>query len=197
MPIITQDSLLDHADDVARSVASACCYLAWSILTPAVDEGDCLWPRIEYADWARPPNLLEKDPRLVLPEPTEMTPRDRIRILGDSREMGLDLKLVDIARDIKKDALLNRMYIPLSSILNNVAILSFLHLHAGKPTPSTRPYVLDLLQVAMSLRQKTAASMESLPREAKGCSERRCCPISRLPRRSSGGMARSNGHGSS
>jgi 15-cis-phytoene synthase/lycopene beta-cyclase len=170
MPIVTQGHLLDYADDVAGSVASACCYLAWSILTPATNEANRLQPRAEYADWAgRLKTTLDgEEPDYSLQKPTQKIAKDRVEILSDAREMGWALQLVNIARDMKKDALLNRIYIPLASFPDNEAILSFLHPQPGKLAPSTRPYVLDLLQVAFSLRQKTAASMELLPREARG-----------------------------
>lgn len=168
MPIKTQGHLLDYADDVAGSVASACCYLAWSILTPAIDEANLLRPRVEYAGWMKGLRSEKEEAEVILPKPVETIAKDRIEILRDAREMGWALQLVNIARDMKKDALNNRIYIPLSSFPNNEAILAFLHPQTDKTTPSTRPYVIDLLDVAFSLRQKTAASMECLPREARG-----------------------------
>jgi 15-cis-phytoene synthase/lycopene beta-cyclase len=81
--------------------------------------------------------------------------------------MGHALQLVNIARDVKKDALINRIYIPLSAFPNTDQLLSFLHPDLAKPISSSG-MVLDLVQDAFVLREKTAPYMDQLPREAKG-----------------------------
>jgi 15-cis-phytoene synthase/lycopene beta-cyclase len=82
--------------------------------------------------------------------------------------MGHALQLVNIARDVKKDALNNRVYIPLSSFPNKETILAFLHPQPDIPTPSPKPYVMELVEYAFILREKTAPYMDKLPREARG-----------------------------
>jgi 15-cis-phytoene synthase/lycopene beta-cyclase len=151
LPIITNADLLAYADDVAGSVASACCYLAWSILSPSQNQPTR--PVLEYT-WVN----------------NEETGQDdhRIQILKNAREMGWALQLVNIARDMKKDALNSRVYIPLSSFPSSDLVLAFLQPKSGKPLPSCQPQVLGLVDIAYSLRDKTAPYMELLPREARG-----------------------------
>jgi 15-cis-phytoene synthase/lycopene beta-cyclase len=86
--------------------------------------------------------------------------------------MGHALQLVNIARDVKKDALNNRVYVPLSSFPDTTTLHSFLDLTRNptpdQPPPSPSPYILDLVEHAFELREKTAPYMNLLPREAKG-----------------------------
>ena len=154
LPILNKEDLLGYADDVAGSVASACCYLAWSILSTSTDNPtrpvrDHVWGTGES-------------------DQAEIQGEDRRRILQNAREMGHALQLVNIARDVKKDALTNRLYIPLSSFPDNETLHSFLRPTPERPAPDSKPYVLDLVEHAFVLRQKTAAYMDLLPREAKG-----------------------------
>ena len=154
LPILNQNDLLGYADDVAGSVASACCYLAWSILSSCTDNStrpvrDHVWGTGESDQAASSTN-------------------DRRTILQNAREMGHALQLVNIARDVKKDALTNRLYIPLSSFPDNEALYSFLHPTPERPAHDSKPYVLELVQHAFVLRERTAPYMELLPREAKG-----------------------------
>lgn len=161
LPIITNADLLAYADDVAGSVASACCYLAWSILTPSLAH-----PTRPVRDlgWA------EMEHKKTDPSDATTTNQDdqRMRILRNAREMGWALQLVNIARDMKKDALANRVYIPLSSFASSEAVLAFLRPKAGVTPPSCQPQVLGLIDIAASLREKTAPYMDLLPREARG-----------------------------
>lgn len=176
LPIITHADLLAYADDVAGSVASACCYLAWSILTPS--KLHPTRPVLEYT-WAEREHehgtgtgkiTLDRD------TDTEITPvqDQRIHIIRNAREMGWALQLVNVARDVKKDALNNRIYMPLSSFPSSEAVFAFLRPAASagskaKPAPlSCQPQVLGLVDIASSLRQKTAPYMDLLPREARG-----------------------------
>lgn len=164
LPIITNADLLAYADDVAGSVASACCYLAWSVLTPSPAHPtrpvlDLGWTHNEHAKTAASIEMSEVK-----------TERDdqRIQIVRNAREMGWALQLVNIARDMKKDAIDNRVYIPLSSFPSSESVLAFLRPKAGITPPSCQPQVLGLIDIASSLRQKTAPYMNLLPREARG-----------------------------
>lgn len=163
LPIITNADLLAYADDVAGSVASACCYLAWSILSPSPNHPTR--PVLEFT-WA------QTDPKRKSDEARtdDHTSHDdhRVEILMSAREMGWALQLVNIARDMKKDALNSRVYIPLSSFPSSELVLAFLRPKLGNPLPSCQPQVLGLVDIANSLRDKTAPYMELLPREARG-----------------------------
>ena len=165
LPIRDKADLLAYADDVAGSVASACCYLAWSILLPSVDNPTR--PVLDHTAWTN--DRVDKTSEF---DATTATSEDRIRILQNAREMGHALQLVNIARDVKKDALNNRLYVPVSSFPDTTTLQSFLDLTrnpvSDQPPPSPNPYILDLVEHAFELREKTAPYMELLPREAKG-----------------------------
>lgn len=166
LPIITNADLLAYADDVAGSVASACCYLAWSILSPSPNFPTR--PVLEYT-WADP---IQKNAGTGTDTDDDQSRQDgaRVEILKNAREMGWALQLVNIARDMKKDALNSRVYIPLSSFPSSELVLAFLRpiLGNANPLPSCQPQVLGLVDIAYSLRDKTAPYMELLPREARG-----------------------------
>lgn len=163
LPIITNDDLLAYADDVAGSVASACCYLAWSTLSPSPNQPTR--PVLEYT-WAQQGHT-DTGTKDDLPT-LSILDEDRIEIIKNAREMGWALQLVNIARDMKKDAINSRVYIPLSSFPSSELVLAFLQPKPGKPIPSCQPQVLGLVDIATSLREKTASYMNLLPREARG-----------------------------
>lgn len=171
MPIVTEKDMLCYADDVAGSVASACCYLAWSILSPCLNEENSLRPGDEHFAGSKassPRTVMDKTTITgVVPRGKQIAAR-RETILSNARQMGWALQLVNIARDVKKDALNNRIYIPLASFAENETILAFLHPQPGKPTTSTRPYVKKYLRLAFEFREQTAPYMEALPRESRG-----------------------------
>lgn len=160
LPIITNADLLAYADDVAGSVASACCYLAWSVLSPSPNHPTR--PVLEFT-WTGTASKVAAVDEVQTP-----LKEARVEILKNAREMGWALQLVNIARDMKKDALNSRVYIPLSSFPSSELVLAFLRPKAGNPLPSCQPQVLGLVDIAYSLRDKTAPYMELLPREARG-----------------------------
>ena len=162
LPIITNADLLAYADDVAGSVASACCYLAWSILSPSRKHPTR--PVLNFS-WAG----VDRQVKGAVADEDDGSDSDaRIEIIKNAREMGWALQLVNIARDMKKDALNNRVYIPLSSFPSSDLVLAFLRPKGSEPLPSCQPQVIGLVDIAYSLRDKTAPYMELLPREARG-----------------------------
>lgn len=172
LPIITHDDLLAYADDVAGSVASACCYLTWSVLTPTRNHPtrpvlDLTWVELEHRKKAPADANFDTNPDDGGVAAGEYGD-ERIDIVRNAREMGWALQLVNIARDMKKDALNNRVYIPLSSFPSSESVLAFLQPKTCQTRPSCQPQVLGLIDIASTLREKTAPYMDLLPREAKG-----------------------------
>lgn len=92
----------------------------------------------------------------------------RKKILEKAREMGQALQLVNIARDIRTDAILHRIYIPLETFKDRQADLDAL-MAIDKPLPSAdyARYTLPLLRTATQLRQGSAHDIERLPRTAR------------------------------
>jgi 15-cis-phytoene synthase/lycopene beta-cyclase len=82
---------------------------------------------------------------------------ERKKIIGKAREMGQALQLVNVARDIRTDALLQRLYIPLTEFDN-------LDLMADRDYSR---YTLPLLATANKLRDGSARDIERLPRTAR------------------------------
>lgn len=81
----------------------------------------------------------------------------RGKIIEKAREMGQALQLVNIARDIRTDALLGRLYIPLEEI-------DELDLMAERDYAR---WTLPLLATANRLRQGSAREIARLPRTAR------------------------------
>lgn len=175
LPIRTSDDLLRYADDVAGSIASAICYLAWSVLD---------------SKGIRPVNLL-KD-RGIHQRATDNhhgisnTPQhtataedlQRKEVVKRAREMGRALQLVNIARDVAKDAVIYRLYVPISFFPSASAILSILLYRHNYPTststststppPSYSPYTIPILDLAETLRDASISAIDHLPRTARG-----------------------------
>ena len=81
----------------------------------------------------------------------------RGKIIEKAREMGQALQLVNIARDIRTDALLQRLYIPLDEFDD-------LDLMAQRDYAR---YTLPLLATANKLRRGAAREIDRLPRTAR------------------------------
>ena len=150
LPIKTTDDLLQYADDVAGSIASTICYLSWSILdsTGSVQPvKDLAWSASIRSTSSRPP--------------------ERLEIVQRAREMGCALQLVNVARDVAKDANIGRLYIPLAAFPSGSHLLDIL-LPPSSPRPSYSRYTLPLLDIADKLRRSSAPAMNELPRTARG-----------------------------
>ncbi|KAK4687048.1 15-cis-phytoene synthase / lycopene beta-cyclase, partial [Tremellales sp. Uapishka_1] len=95
---------------------------------------------------------------------TATTPPD---IIDKAREMGRALQLVNIARDVAKDARIGRLYVPLSSFGTAKHLLAIM-----KPDPDTTvdysAYTLPLLNMADALRASSQEAMGRLPPTARG-----------------------------
>lgn len=181
LPIRTQGDLLQYADDVAGSIATAIVYLSVSILAmPCVRPVDALAPVIAHVHAAE-----GKLTRLIQPQPSNQAMRpDRlvqalspddphVRLFTDARKMGRALQLVNIARDIAKDAAIGRLYIPLSSFESAKDILDILLYtpNDNNTTDTQRIYArynLPLLDLADELRIASRDAIQQLPRTARG-----------------------------
>ena len=166
LPIKTMHDLLGYADDVAGSIASAICYLSWSVLTDTSDE-HATKPVLSHA-WSQVNDVGIRKSWMDLPDGRKqfLTTR-RLWIVQKSREMGRALQLVNIARDISKDALIGRLYIPISWFLKPSSLTSILFPDPTSP-PGYAPYTLPLLDVADELRRASVLAIEHLPRTARG-----------------------------
>lgn len=92
----------------------------------------------------------------------------RKKILEKAREMGQALQLVNIARDIRTDALLQRLYIPLDTFDGRQADLDALLAEDNAlSSDEYARYTLPLLTTANNLRQGSAREIERLPRTAR------------------------------
>lgn len=93
---------------------------------------------------------------------------ERKKILGKAREMGQALQLVNIARDIRTDAILQRLYIPLDTFEGRKHDLDvLLSVDTVIPPGAYAQYTLPLLWTANKLRQESAIDIERLPRTAR------------------------------
>ena len=154
LPIKTTEDLMRYADDVAGSIASSICYLAWSVLTTSsssrpVDDLAC-------STSVRPNKSVYRP----------LCPPDRLRIVEKAREMGRGLQLVNIARDVAKDAAIGRLYVPLSAFPNGSSLLDVL-IPSSCLSPSYAPYTLPLLDTADELRTSSTSAMDDLPPAAR------------------------------
>lgn len=154
LPIKTTGDLLMYADDVAGSIASAICYVAWSILSESPDP-ECAIRPVDNLAWTTNPSRTNRD----------IT--KHAWIVDKSREMGRALQLVNIARDVAKDATIGRVYVPVSSFPNGGALLDILLPSTAHP-PDYAAYNIPLLDIADDLRKASATAMDELPRTARG-----------------------------
>jgi 15-cis-phytoene synthase/lycopene beta-cyclase len=85
--------------------------------------------------------------------------------------MGQALQLVNIARDVAKDAVQGRVYVPLAWFPSASDLLSVLLRPPTTGTgmaPTYAPYTLPLLKLADSLRRHAEPATALLPRGARG-----------------------------
>ncbi len=93
----------------------------------------------------------------------------RVAILQRARHMGQALQLVNIARDVRTDAAVNRVYIPMETFAKRPQDLEDL---LRPPTRahldgSYRKYTEPLLETAYALRGGSTQDIDRLPREAR------------------------------
>ena len=153
LPIKTTEDVLRYADDVAGSIASGICYLAWSILTTSSS--------VRPVD-----NLAWSSSVVSATSPTPAGPQDRMYIVKSARTMGQALQLVNIARDVAKDATIGRVYAPLSSFPSGSALLDVLL--PSTTLPPYGRYSLPLLDIADEMRRSSGPAMDKLPWVARG-----------------------------
>jgi len=161
LPIRTTDDLLRYADDVAGSIASAICYLSWSILTSPANPAHALRP-VDALTWSKLVHYSVNSPIKTNPKISM-----GLRTVRSAREMGRALQLVNISRDIAKDAVIARLYVPLSLFTSSKALLSTL-LASPRNPPSYAPHTSSLLDIADRLRIASVPAIGNLPRTARG-----------------------------
>ena len=161
LPIRTTDDLLRYADDVAGSIASAICYLSWSILTSPVNPAHALRP-VDALTWSKLVHYSVNSPIKTNPKISM-----GLRTVRSAREMGRALQLVNISRDIAKDAVIARLYVPLSLFASSKALLATL-LASPRNPPSYAPHTSSLLDIADRLRIASVPAIGNLPRTARG-----------------------------
>lgn len=164
LPIKTSEDLLQYADDVAGSIAAAICYLAWSVLDHP-SSGNPLRP-VDSLSWAP---ALHSDTL----KPTSLPPHEAIRVntVRSARTMGRALQLVNIARDVAKDAQISRVYVPLSSFSSAKSLLAILLPQSSSPStpkPDYSKYNLPLLVSADQMRYSSQGAIANLPPTARG-----------------------------
>ncbi|WVR05382.1 hypothetical protein IAU60_002396 [Kwoniella sp. DSM 27419] len=177
LPIKTTQDLLKYADDVAGSIASAICYLAWSVLdSDSPESGTGIRPVDDYsfattlhgktlgADTLNGQTLAVIEPA----SESSTTLANRSSVISSAREMGRALQLVNIARDVAKDALISRLYVPVSYFASAQALIGVLFPGSSTRSPCYARYTLPLLDLADSMRLASEAAMEDLPRTARG-----------------------------
>lgn len=158
LPIKTTEDLMQYADNVAGSIAAAICYLSWSILTSPTDPAHALRP-VDALTWTAAVHSGQtvQDPTPVVTE--------GIHTVSKAREMGRALQLVNVSRDIAKDALIGRLYVPISLFESAKSIMAVL---LPDTRPSYAPYTSKLLDLADVMRAASIPATAHLPRTARG-----------------------------
>ncbi|WVQ98941.1 hypothetical protein IAU59_006073 [Kwoniella sp. CBS 9459] len=172
LPIRTTDDLMKYADDVAGSIAGAICYLAWSVLTSSSSTSRPLARPVDGYTFAQA--LHDKTGSSVMPEISDAALESRLSVIRAAREMGRALQLVNISRDVAKDALISRLYVPLSFFPSASSLLGVLYPSSFSradttvsPSLSYAPYTLRLLDVADRMREHSAGAIDRLPWTAR------------------------------
>lgn len=157
LPIVTTEHLMQYADDVAGSIASAICYLSWSLLTCPENIEHANRP-VEALAWATATQMAA--------QPHEVSREIAIRshTVSKAREMGRALQLVNISRDVAKDALIGRIYVPLSVFPSHKELLGVL-----MPSVETTyaPLTSRLLDMAETMRDTSIGATRDLPPTAR------------------------------
>lgn len=165
LPIKTSEDLLQYADDVAGSIAAAICYLAWSVLDYP-SSGNPIRP-VENLSWAKGVHAGSLSKSTLTKEE-----RTRVSTVDSARTMGRALQLVNIARDVAKDAQIARVYVPLSSFSSTKALHTVLLPSQTLTEKGQRPdyseYNLPLLNQADEMRGGSAGAIADLPPTARG-----------------------------
>nr|XP_018263642.1 uncharacterized protein I303_03513 [Kwoniella dejecticola CBS 10117]OBR85800.1 hypothetical protein I303_03513 [Kwoniella dejecticola CBS 10117] len=192
LPIRTTEDLLHYADDVAGSIASSICYLAWSVLDSDLDRypssnttvpvknytfADDLHDKTKSQSSARSMRGIRSEGGVA--KTGEARQRKQLRVIQSAREMGRSLQLVNISRDIIKDALISRLYIPISYFDSPQSIISILFPSSpdsgSASSTTTKPhtesdhsgYIDRLLSLADSMRDNSLSAIEDLPNISK------------------------------
>lgn len=184
LPIRTHADLMQYADNVAGSIASAIVYLSASVLQLSharpVEQLEPLACHVhpkrdpDYWTSTSPGRRLEDDDA-------------RVQLVLAARKMGRALQVVNIARDVAKDAAIGRLYIPLSAFTSPNDILDILlYSPSSSPISGTNTdtdaeataaahvgkvyarYNLPLLDLADELRSESEEAIARLPRTARG-----------------------------
>lgn len=158
LPIRTTEDLMQYADNVAGSIAAAICYLSWSILTSPIDPAHALSP-VDALTWTAAVHAGQQT------QSSTPAVERGIHTVSKAREMGRALQLVNISRDIAKDALIGRLYVPISLFDSAKAIMAVL---LPDVRPSYAPYTSKLLDLADSMRASSIPATADLPRTARG-----------------------------
>ncbi|KAJ9101701.1 hypothetical protein QFC21_003039 [Naganishia friedmannii] len=98
----------------------------------------------------------------------QISDNEKFEILEHARQMGQALQLVNITRDIRTDALMRRLYIPLNTFRDRQEDLE--SLFSNPEVLTTRDwayYTLPLLGSAYLVRRNAAPYIERLPRTAR------------------------------
>ncbi|WWC89764.1 uncharacterized protein L201_004690 [Kwoniella dendrophila CBS 6074] len=173
LPIQTQNDLLKYADDVAGSIASAICYLSWSILegTPLNINPSNPINQYTFAEKLHSEgNSSRTNAYQLISETNDEELIKRLNTINSARIMGCALQLVNISRDIAKDALISRLYVPLSYF--NKQPSQFISILFPKSNSRIQPryelYTIPLLNLAEEMRNESEIAIEDLPRISRG-----------------------------
>lgn len=107
--------------------------------------------------------------RILQDETPTATTTERRNTIKSARQMGRALQLVNIARDVHTDAVMNRVYVPLEAFANSQDDLRGL-LTAPRHAPpkgSYASYTLPLLDMAERMRAESIGAISNLPRTAR------------------------------
>ncbi|KAK8869624.1 hypothetical protein IAR55_000191 [Kwoniella newhampshirensis] len=165
LPIKTTDDLMRYADDVAGSIASAICYLAWSLLAVST-HGVAMNRPVDGFGYAATLHAARSAAATDSVEPRS-TSQQHLRVIVAAREMGRALQLVNISRDVARDAEISRLYVPLSFFHSASSLISVLVPSLTSPA-SYAPYTLPILDLADDMRLNSKPAISQMPRTARG-----------------------------
>lgn len=160
LPILTPKHLEAYASAVYGGLASAVCYLAWSVLTNPANADHCTNPVASFA-WSASvhPDAIKDSPPLTPASPViELL---RAHTIQSARKTGIAMAHARAAAGVAKDRRLGRMFVPLSSFRCTQELVGALF-----PLPrNTIPpkVVLKLLEGFDATRAETVSSIAHLP----------------------------------
>ncbi|KAL1411091.1 hypothetical protein Q8F55_002041 [Vanrija albida] len=160
LPILTPKHLEAYASAVYGSLASAVCYLSWSVLTNPANPAHCTKPVAALA-WSSSvhPDAIKDSPPLTPASPVlELL---RAHTIQSARRTGIAMAHVRAASEVAKDRRLGRMFVPLSSFSCTQELAGALFPLGRNIIPP--PAVLKLLEGFDETRADTASSIVELP----------------------------------